>query len=100
MSNKTRFNSNKPTYNLSLKNHNFKHKNLKEIKKKGKEPYLGWREITNRQEHVRKAREKLKKIIQTTKKSKEGEKCHAALGESNLTLKRSSSGRITKSVRT
>jgi hypothetical protein len=36
--------------------------------KKGRETYLGWREITKRQEHVRKAREKLKEKHTNDKK--------------------------------
>jgi hypothetical protein len=45
--------------------------------KKGRETYLGWREITKRQEHVKGS----KKNTQTTKRRRrESEKCRVAQG--------------------
>jgi len=68
----------------------------------GRETYLGWREITKRQEHVRKAREKLKEK-HTNDKKKNKEKVRSVMrrkGECDITLQGSSSGWITKTVRT
>jgi hypothetical protein len=47
-------------YSNPKKKNYFKHKNLKVISKNGRETYLGWREITKRQMHVRRTREKSK----------------------------------------